>query len=300
VFDWSLSWRKDDQLARHPHGHAYSIPWNLFLITFGSLLYAVSLKGIAASHGFVPAGLFGVSVLIHALSDTLGPGIWYIILNIPMFLLSWFFISRRFLLYSLYAMVLTGAAYALIDVDFGIQNQLYAAVSCGALIGAGAGIVLRSLGSNGGLDVVGVILWQRYNIGLGKFYFVFNLALFSFTLLHLEVDLVIASLIMVFISSAAMDYFLSMFSQRKLAIIVSEHTDRIAGEIMKRLKIGCTFLDGRGAYHNRRKEVLLTVINNIQLKRLEEVVFTEDPEALFIVENTFSVIGSTFSRRKIY
>ncbi|MFA5515291.1 MAG: DUF2179 domain-containing protein [Desulfuromonadales bacterium] len=46
--------------------------------------------------------------------------------------------------------------------------------------------------------------------------------------------------------------------------------------------------------------MLLTVINNIQLKRLEEIVFTEDPDALFIVENTFTVIGSTFSRRKIY
>jgi len=42
------------------------------------------------------------------------------------------------------------------------------------------------------------------------------------------------------------------------------------------------------------------VINNIQLKRLEEIVFTVDDYALFIVENTFNVLGSTFSRRKIY
>jgi uncharacterized membrane-anchored protein YitT (DUF2179 family) len=46
--------------------------------------------------------------------------------------------------------------------------------------------------------------------------------------------------------------------------------------------------------------VLMVVTNNIQLKRLEEIIFTIDPHALFIVENTFNVIGSTFSRRKIY
>jgi uncharacterized membrane-anchored protein YitT (DUF2179 family) len=46
--------------------------------------------------------------------------------------------------------------------------------------------------------------------------------------------------------------------------------------------------------------VLLAVINNIQLKRLEELVFTRDPHALMIVENTFTVLGSTFSKRKIY
>ena len=44
----------------------------------------------------------------------------------------------------------------------------------------------------------------------------------------------------------------------------------------------------------------MVVINNIQLKRLEEIVFTTDSYTLFIVENTFSVLGSTFSRRKIY
>ena len=49
-----------------------------------------------------------------------------------------------------------------------------------------------------------------------------------------------------------------------------------------------------------QKTVLLIGVNNIQLKRLEEIVFTNDPFSLFIVENTFSVLGSTFSKRKIY
>jgi uncharacterized membrane-anchored protein YitT (DUF2179 family) len=55
-----------------------------------------------------------------------------------------------------------------------------------------------------------------------------------------------------------------------------------------------------GAYHGQNKTVLMVVINNIQLKRLEEIVFTADDHALFIVENTFSVLGSTFSKRKLY
>jgi uncharacterized membrane-anchored protein YitT (DUF2179 family) len=279
---------------------AYSVPWNLMLITAGTLIYSVALKGIAEPHGFIPAGLFGVSVLIHTLTDTMGAGLWYLVLNIPMFVLSWILISRRFLLYSLYAMLVTAVSYTLFDVDFGIRDQLYAAVTCGALSGAGAGIVLRSLGSNGGLDVLGVILWQRYNIGLGKFYFAFNSFLFTFSFLTLDTDLVIASLILVFVSSAAVDYCLSMFSQRKMALIISGHAEAIADDIMSTLRIGATFLSGRGAYKKEEKKVLMTVINNIQLKRLEELVFTRDPHALFIVENTFTVIGSTFAKRKIY
>jgi hypothetical protein len=38
----------------------------------------------------------------------------------------------------------------------------------------------------------------------------------------------------------------------------------------------------------------------VQLKRLEEAVFTADPNALFIVENTFNVIGKRFGLRKTY
>jgi uncharacterized membrane-anchored protein YitT (DUF2179 family) len=278
----------------------YSVPWNLMLITTGALIYSVALKGIAEPHGFVPAGLFGVSVLIHTLTDTLGAGLWYLLLNIPMFALSWILISRRFLLYSLYAMLVTAVSYTLFEIDLGIRDQLYAAITCGALSGAGAGIVLRSLGSNGGLDVLGVILWQRYNIGLGKFYFIFNFILFGFCFLILDTDLIIASLILVFVSSAAVDYCLSMFSQRKMALIISSRADDIAEEVMSSLRIGATFLVGRGAYKKEERKVLMTVINNIQLKRLEELVFTHDPHALFIVENTFTVIGSTFAKRKIY
>ena len=280
--------------------YIYSVPWNLLLITSGSLLFSLAVKGIADPHGFVPAGLFGVSILIERIAGTMGAGFWYLLLNVPLFAVAWLFISRRFLFYSIWAMLVTALSYGLLDVDFGIQNQLYAAVTCGALSGAGAGIVLRSLGSNGGLDVLGVILWQRYNIGLGKFYFVFNFLLFSASLLVLEVDLVIASLILVFVSSVAVEYCLSLFSQRKVAMIISPRSEEIADDILQKLKIGATFLEGRGAMAKERKQVLLAVINNIQLKRLEELVFTCDPHALMIIENTFMVIGSTFSRRKIY
>ena len=44
----------------------------------------------------------------------------------------------------------------------------------------------------------------------------------------------------------------------------------------------------------------LTVIHNYQIKRLEEAVFSIDQQAFVIVENTFNVLGSGFSKRKIY
>jgi len=278
----------------------YSIFWNCGLIAIGSLIQTIAYKGIAIPQQFVPGGIFGVGSLIYYRTGWLNPGLIYVVLNIPLFVLGYIFISRRFLWYSALAMGLIALYYQLLDVQIQITNQLYAALVFGVMVGVGAGMVLRSLGSNGGLDVAAVILNQKYNIGVGKVYFGFNVILFSLSFASLDNDLVIASMIAVFVCSLAVDYVLSLFNQRKLTFIVSEKPQEIADQVMTHLKIGTTMLPALGAYHKQDKTVLMVVINNIQLKRLEEIVFTTDDFALFIVENTFNVLGSTFSRRKIY
>ena len=278
----------------------YSIFWNCSLIAVGALVQTLALKSIAIPHQFVPGGLFGVGSLIYYKTGWLNPGLLYVLLNVPMFILGYLFISRRFLWYSALAMGLIALYYQLIDFQIRIDNQLYAALVFGVLLGVGAGMVLRSLGSNGGLDVAAVILNQRYNIGVGKVYFAFNVLLFSLSFASLDNDLVIASMIAVFVCSQSVDYVLSLFNQRKLTFIVSEKPEEIAEQVMTHLKIGTTMLPAVGAYQKQNRTLLMVVINNIQLKRLEEIVFTTDGYALFIVENTFSVLGSTFSRRKIY
>ena len=58
-----------------------------------------------------------------------------------------------------------------------------------------------------------------------------------------------------------------------------------------------TLIRGKGAYSGGDREILLTVTNNVALKRLENLVFMVDPKALFVVENTFYVSGGQFSRR---
>jgi len=278
----------------------YSLFWNCALIVIGSVIQGIGFKALGEPHQFVPGGLFGVSSLIYYLSDTLNPGLYYMLLNIPMFVFGYFCIGKRFLGYSFLAMVCISITAMAVDFTIDIHNQLYAALTFGVFIGAGAGMVLRSLGSNGGLDVIAVYLNRKFNIGIGKIYFTFNCLLFSFSFATLENDLVIASMISVFITSVTVDYCLSMFNQRKLAFIISEKPQEIASRTMEHLKIGTTMLPGTGAYHNTPRTVLMVVINNIQLKRLEEIVFTTDPFSLFIVENTFNVLGSTFSKRKIY
>jgi uncharacterized membrane-anchored protein YitT (DUF2179 family) len=161
-------------------------------------------------------------------------------------------------------------------------------------------VILRSLGSGGGLDIIAVILNQRYNIGVGRVYMMFNLILFGVTLSYMSTDLVIASIILVFFMSVSVDYVLTLFSQRKVTYIISEKYPEISEVILKDLKRGATILKAQGAYSGKDRNILMTITNNVQQKRLEELAFKIDPEAMFIVENTFTVLGSGFGKRKLY
>lgn len=278
---------------------SYTIWWNLLLMTAGSALFALGVKGVVVHHGFITGGAMGISLLA---SYSLGgaPSLWFLAVNIPLFIVGWVFVSKRFCLYSAYGMLTITFFVSIIDFNLGLTNQLYAAIAGGVICGAGGGITLRSLGSGGGLDVIMVALNKKFGIGPGKTGFIFNGLLFLIALLRLEPDLVVVSMIQVYLSSVVMDSVLSLFNQRKMVLIISEFAEAIAKDVLHVLHRGATLLDGTGAYSGKERPVLLTVINNIQLKRLEELVFTHDPRAMFIVDNTFNVMGQGFSRRKLY
>ncbi|MBU1343448.1 MAG: YitT family protein [Proteobacteria bacterium] len=282
------------------HKITYSIPWNLFLITLGSIIMGIGLKAIVIPNGMITGGFSGAGILIYYYTRFLTPGIWYFIFNIPVFILGWLFISRRFLLYSLYGTIILTLVMDLVQFEIPVKDLMLAALAGGTIIGAGSGIVFRSLGSAGGNDIISVILNQKFGIRIGTYNFCFNFILFLFSFGLLNSDLILYSMAMSFITSQVIEYFITLFNQRKMIFIISNSPKEIADEILKKLKRGATFLKGEGAYTGDNKDIILTVVNTFQIKRVEEIAFTIDPDAFLITENTFNVLGKGFSKRKVY
>ena len=279
---------------------ANSVLWNLLLITLGSLVFSAGVNGVVIHHNFITSGIYGLALLIHYESATLSPSLWYLLCNIPLFILGWFFVSRRFFFYTLYGVLAVTVMTMFMSLNFKIEQQIYAAVAGGIICGIGSGITLRSLGSAGGLDIIAVILHSRFNIGVGKVSLAANVLLFSLASSYYSPDILIASIILVFISSVALDYVLSLFNQRKVVYIISDLHQEIFDQLKDHLNQGATYLKAQGAYTGRDKHIIMTIINNIQLKKLESIVFEVDNDALFIVEDSFNVLGSNFGKRKIY
>ncbi|MFA5902973.1 MAG: YitT family protein [Desulfobacula sp.] len=279
---------------------SYSVPWNLFLITLGSVITGIGLKAIVIPHGMITGGFAGTGLLIYYYTKTLTPGTWYFILNIPVFIAGWVFISRRFLFYSLYGTIILTLVIDLIPFEMPVKDLMLAAIAGGTIIGAGAGIIFRSLGSAGGNDIISIILSQKYGIRIGTYNFSFNFFLFLLSFGLLETDMILYSMAMSYITSQVLEYFMTLFNQRKMIFIISKNPKEIVNEIIAKLKRGATLIKGSGGYTGEKKEIILTVVNNYQIKRVEEIAFKIDPDAFLITENTFNVLGKGFSTRKVY
>lgn len=273
--------------------------WNFFLLTLGAAFIGFGVQGIAAHQGFLTGGILGLGLLTWYTTDLLSAPIWTLIFNIPLFIFSWFFVSRRFMLYSVYGTLAVFVWSNIFNsVHLPIENGLYAAILAGVLSGAGGGIMLRTLGSGGGLDLLGVYLNKRWNIPIGQFFFTFNSALFLFSTYTIALDLVIVSFIQIFISSSATDYVLRLFNQRKMVMIITSRGQDICNAIIA-TQGRATIVPAYGGYSHDPKEVVMTITNNYTLSNLENMVVSIDPQAMVIVENTFSVSGAQYPRKSL-
>lgn len=279
-----------------------TVPWNLFLLTISGVLTSAVLCTIAKPHEFVSSGFYGLTLLItYAVPSITWIGILYAIINIPALILGWKMLSRRFILYSLYCIAITTISTEIVPWgSMGIEDKMLAAVATGIGCGAASGFALRSLGSDGGVNILGLILYDKYNISVGTVSTVFNAILFLAAAPIISIDNVFYSMIIAFLSSVVMNYSMTAFSKRKVILIISENYANIYQSILNRTGRGCTILYGEGAYTAQPKKVLLTAVHDMQLKRVEKIIYDEDPNAMIIVMQSNMVYGKGFSSRKVY
>lgn len=277
-----------------------SLAWNVLLLVIGSFLYIVGYNGVAIHHDFIPGTLYGFAVVVQKMEPQLSLSWWYLLLNIPLFLVAWKGVSRRFFFLNMFSMGVVSLLTFVVHMDFGIQNEIYAAIASGALMGAGCGIILRSYGGGGGLDVIAVILNRKYGIRFGVFYFMINTLVMGFALSWYSPDKIIASLVMLFISSVVTEYVLSLFNQRKAVRIVTRHSADLVKAITGRGMHHATVFPGTGGYSGEQVDMVFSITDNLRLRGLEQRVFDVDPNAIFVVENTFSVVGGSIAKRKVY
>ncbi len=270
-------------------------------MTAGSCIFAVGLNGVLIPKELLSGGLVGVALILHYLFPALNTGLLYFLLNIPLLLLGWFSVSRRFILYTAYGMTAFSLAAGLIQPGvLQIQDPILAAILSGVICGFGAGITLRSQGSGGGMDIVAVYLNKKWEFRMGVTFFLTNALVLAAGAFFLDVDKTLYSLVFVYTSGKVVDSVLTGFNQRKSILIITDHPDMVAERIISDLNRGVTFLHGSGGYTGEHKEVILSIITLTELARMKELIFDVDPHAFVVINDTLEVLGKRHGTRRVY
>ncbi len=268
-----------------------NISWNLGLLLTGSLLCAAAVNGILIRQHFFSGGVAGLVIMIHYLIPFLSVAFLYALANVPLFLTGWFVIGRRFFLYSVVGTLLLIAAIALVDVDIPVHDKLLAALLAGLIQGVGSGIILKSLGSSGGTDILAVIFFQRFSVQLGTTKLIFNLMILVAAALLFSLEDALYTLIYLYIATRIIDLVVTGLNQRKAFFIISPLGETISRRILNEINRGVTILHGKGAYSEQEQQILYTVINLREMAPLKEIVRNVDPDAVVVVSDTTEVMG---------
>jgi uncharacterized membrane-anchored protein YitT (DUF2179 family) len=271
------------------------------MIVAGSIIYIIGMKGILVPHGFLSGGVVGLAMLIHYFIPVMGIGLAYFLLNIPLAIIGWKNVSRRFMIYSVFGMAFFSLAAAAIHPPVpDIKDPILAALLSGIVCGIGSGLILRSLGSAGGMDILGIYLNKKFGFRIGSIIFVGNAAVLAAGAFFCNIQIALYSMIFLFTCGKVIDSILTGFNRRKALIVISDQAETIAEKILSCKGRGVTFLNGEGAFSKKEKKVIFTITSLTELPKLKEMILTLDPDAFMVINDTLEVVGKSHGSGRVY
>lgn len=257
----------------------------------GSVLCAVAVNGILIPRQFVTGGITGIAMILHRSFPAVPLGWIYLLMNIPLFALAWMTVGRRFFFFSLLGALSLSCSLLLIHVPIHLEDNTLNAILAGLILGSGVGLTLRSSGSQGGLDILAIMLLKRFSINLGNTILAVNGLVLAIVTLVYSLEAVLLTLIVLFVSAKVANIVVTGLSQRKSVLIISPHWEKIMAEILKDIRRGVTIIKGEGGYSKQQENIIYTVVTFRETGQLKRLVQQIDPNAFVVISNTLEVIN---------
>ena len=263
---------------------------SFLIITLGTTITAFALNAMIIPATLLSGGLTGIAQLINV-PVPVNVGLFYFILNVPVLILGYFFLGKRFVYYSIYGVILLTVLLAFIPVNAYITDDvLLNAIFGGAISAFGSGVVLRVGGSQGGMDVVSRVVASKKDISVGKFSLLINALIVLISSFIFGFEIALYTIISMFVSM--MVYEVVLHHVNKVSVLViTDKTDAISSLINERIVRGTTIWNGYGGYTKDEKSIIYCVITHSQLSYFKRMIKEVDEKAFVTVIETKSVFG---------
>lgn len=273
----------------------------LLQVLAGNCVYVLAVKLFLLPANLISCGTTGLGLLMNHLLGVPLTG-FILAFNLAMLALGWWVMGRRFALTTVFSSLFYPAALEALDRLWGTisitDNPLLNVLYAGMGMALGLGIVIRGGASTGGMDIPPLVLHKLFRIPVSASLWAFDfLIMLSQAVYHSPEDLLYGiSLLMVL--SVTLNKILFMGTSKTEVKIISERADEIRDAILARVDRGVTMLRGEGGYLHRETRVILSVVSNHELVKIERLARSIDPDCFMIVSRVVEVWGRGFSRSK--
>jgi len=258
----------------------------------GAFLAAMAIKIFLFPNDLIDGGIIGIAMILTRLtSKALFPPI-FIILTLPFIYLSYKFIRRTFFVQMIIAVILFAIFLTLLaKVSPFESDPLEIIVIGGAILGIGAGLIIRNGGCLDGTEILAIIINRKKGFTVGQVVMFINIFIFvAYGAIFRDWHIAFQSLLTYVVAFKMMDIVIVGLDELKSVIIISSKPKELTQLIMHEMGLGLTVLYGRGGYSGDAREILFVIVERLDLSDLKEIVLKKDPSAFMAVENLHEVV----------
>ena len=264
-------------------------------IIVGCLIGGMAYPLFLIPCGIAPGGLTGVGIICHHLFSW-PVGTVSLVLNIPLFILSYRQMGPVFAFRSLIAMTLFSLSIDILPFAPMTEDPLLATLFGGILLGVGLGMIMRGGATTGGTDMMARLLHKHISfLSVGVLLFAMDFIVIVAAAVFIGANEALYAIIDIYASSKMIDAVLIGLTADKACFIISDAWEKVSERILTEMNRGATQLKARGAWSKEERPVVMSVVSRNELSTIKKIVQEEDENAFMFVTEAYEALGEGFS-----
>jgi len=275
--------------------------FSLLMVLAGNILYTLSVKLFVLPANLMSCGTTGIALLMNHFLNIPITGFIFLF-NAIMLAVGWLVLGRQFAMTTFLSSVLYPAILEILNRTLGdvvvTENVLLNVLFAGMGLGMSLGIIMRAGAATGGMDIPPLILKKYFHIPVSASLWTFDFCILLAQMFFHPLEDLLHGILLIIVISIALNKIMLLGTSRTEVKIISGKSSMIRDAILSQVDRGVTLLHGAGGYSHAETEIILSIVSNYELPKIEQLARAIDPECFMIISRVSEVWGRGFTYGK--
>lgn len=263
----------------------------------GSVMFCLGVYTFAIKGGFAPGGVSGVALIVNHYTQW-PVGTVSFVMNLPILLLTFRTLGRRFLFKSVRTIIISTLMMDLVFPQLPVYegSRLLSALFSGIFMGAGLALIYMRGSSTGGSDFLIHAAKRRFpHLSFGQITLWMDAAvILAGWAAFGDIDAVLYGMVAVFAATIVTDKIICGAGSSMLTMVITNKGQQMADAIMDATGRGATLAQVTGAYSREPRDMVLCACGKSEVVQVRTQAHRVDPSAMVMICEAGEVFGEGF------